>query len=74
MHELAQALWERLGQAGPPLFKKMRQRANLGAAGASAADEALGELLGQNWRVELDYGLPGANLEPREDLLVVAEA
>ncbi|KAJ9521663.1 hypothetical protein QJQ45_015277 [Haematococcus lacustris] len=73
-------LWQRLGAGGPPLFRKMRERPALGhtqvlAEGADCPvlSGLLGELLGQNWRVELDYGLGGAHsLTPREVLLLVA--
>lgn len=120
--DLAEGIWAAWGAAGPPYFKKVRQRAALdrleqvwrGAAcvsacvrvcmrvrgvsscvclglghalgtavsivgrgtrlqgtGTEAVDDLLGELLSQNWRVELDAGLGGANLSPQEHILVV---
>jgi hypothetical protein len=39
-------------------------------ADPSAADQLLGELLGQNWRLELDAGL-GGSLRPTENILLV---
>ncbi|KAG2499642.1 hypothetical protein HYH03_002581 [Edaphochlamys debaryana] len=76
---LADPLWAALGQAGPPFFKKIRTREPLAtledpsasAAAVMAAAEAVwSELLGQTFRPELDYGLAGAALEPRDELLV----
>ena len=72
----AAQLWE--GRAGPPYFLRPRRRDALDAAaageqdgGAAAAAEVWGELLSQNWRVELDYGL-GTAVQQAEVLLVVA--
>jgi len=62
----ATVLWEGpLAAAGPPLFRKMRQRDALDAAGAAgdalSAEAAAGllwnEIALQGWRTELDYGL-----------------
>lgn len=72
----AQQVWS--GRDRAPYFLKVRQRAQLDAAGAGnreqralAAQDVWAELLQQNWRVELDAGLGTAAVE-REDLLVFA--
>ncbi|GBF91916.1 hypothetical protein Rsub_04640 [Raphidocelis subcapitata] len=79
----AEALWRDLGLAGPPLFLKIRTREVLtrleggggggaAAAAAAAADEFWGELLTQNWRTELVYGLGRREAAEPEEVLVVA--
>ncbi|GLI61089.1 hypothetical protein VaNZ11_003304 [Volvox africanus] len=76
----AEALWRELQQDGPPFFKKVRTRETLDVledAGAGpdavskAAEELWGELCGQTWRVELDYGLEGSETDPRDELLLI---
>ncbi|GIL95071.1 hypothetical protein Vretimale_1096 [Volvox reticuliferus] len=76
----AEVLWRQLQQDGPPFFKKVRTRATLDvleddAAGpdavSKAAEELWGELCGQTWRVELDYGLEGSENDPRDELLLI---
>ncbi|GLC55726.1 hypothetical protein PLESTB_001019200 [Pleodorina starrii] len=75
----AEAVWVRLRQDGPPFFRKVRTRAALDVledesaaadAVSRAAEELWGELCGQTWRVELDYGLEGSEAEPRDELLL----
>lgn len=61
----AHALWQ--GRSVPPHFFKLRTRDAL----EDDVDCFLLELLQQNWKVELDYGLGGAT-EAHEALLVVA--
>ncbi|GAB4822179.1 hypothetical protein N2152v2_009225 [Parachlorella kessleri] len=69
----AQQLWA--GRDGPPFFSKIRTRPALDAAADDpvAAQAVWAELLGQNWRVELDYGL-GVDIPQKECLLLVASA
>jgi len=72
------ALWGALGANRAPYFKKMRTREVLDTLDgartpqdvASATEALMSEMLGQNWRVELDYGL-GSELAPREEVLLV---
>ncbi|GIL63537.1 hypothetical protein Vafri_17583 [Volvox africanus] len=76
----AEALWRKLQQDGPPFFKKVRARKTLDVledarAGpdvvSKAAEELWGELCGQSWRVELDYGLEGSETDPQDELLLI---
>ncbi len=61
----AEAIWE--GRSVPPHFFKLRTRDSIQANPAVFLDE----LLRQNWKVELDYGL-GGSLEGQEAVLVVS--
>lgn len=63
----AEAIWQ--GRAVAPHFFKLRMRDTLDDDVAAF----LFELLRQNWKVELDYGL-GGGTDARESLLVVASA
>lgn len=78
--DTATRLWEELGQAGPPLFLKVRSREalNILEDGKSSSEDTakaaavlLDELCKQNWRLELDYGLDSAAAAPVEYLLVI---
>jgi hypothetical protein len=67
-----------LPQPGPPLFLKVRPRASLGDLEASQQPAAVAEafwqeVLAQNWKTELDYGL-GKRGAHAEQVLVVAGA
>ena len=68
----AAQLWA--GRDAAPFFVRVRARGGLDDAAASPAAAAAvwEELLQQNWRVELDYGL-GADVPNSEALLLVAE-
>jgi len=63
------AVWQAVGANGPPFFRKIRTRQ---MDSSKKLEEFVTELLTQNWRTELDYGLGGADLTPLEYLLVVA--
>lgn len=65
----AQALWQ--GRCVAPHFFKLRTRDTLEEEG-SDVEAFLLELLSQNWKVELDYGLGNQGGECHEALLVVA--
>lgn len=68
----AAQLWA--GRDAAPFFISVRARQGLDDAAASPAAAAAvwAELLQQNWRVELDYGL-GTEVPNSEALLLVAE-
>lgn len=67
--DLAKTVWA--GRDGPPYFHKVRVRNSLDKAAAdmNAANAFWHEVLSQNWRMELDYGL-GVEI-PNEDTLLV---